>query len=200
MSILDKKSLNRLNDLLSPPEKPKTIFSNKSVANTSLTIQTILPLKDVEPASYISETTTKICEKNPSLPYGSLLDEVYEDWGGISEVIECKWNTAMKAGITVCLMNDWRVIRVKVKDCDYINLTDAEKRIKMNHDAMVFEDMDNWSHWEETIGDSLERDLEEIRNRNEQNQIQEAKEQKAIILEEFFNGHLDSVSKLMSGE
>lgn len=139
----------------------------------------------------------KISERYPKFGFGSLLDDVLEDFGGVLDIFVCVWDDNKLEGEVVCLMKDWRVFRYFLKQNELAAL-DNEKRISLiNKDCFVFEDVDDWCSWKELDGDRREKLKKEIEEQKEvENQKQSAQDY-ISDLEDFFSGNIEKMQKMM---
>lgn len=139
----------------------------------------------------------KISERYPKFGFGSLLDDVLEDFGGVLDIFVCVWDDNKLEGEVVCLMKDWRVFRYFLKQNELASL-DNEKRISLiNKDCFVFEDVDDWCSWKELDGDRREKLKKEIEEQKEvENQKQSAQDY-ISDLEDFFSGNIEKIQKMM---
>jgi hypothetical protein len=139
----------------------------------------------------------KINERYPLFACGSLLDEVLEEFGGVQEIMSCKWDSIFNEGTVVCLMNDWRVFRYKLKLHEFSSLKHDERKSKINRECHVFEDIDEFGHWEELGGINEENNKESLEKKKKEEEATVYGEKMSDALEDFFSGNLDSIQKMM---
>jgi hypothetical protein len=143
---------------------------------------------------------TKLTDKNPMIPSCDVFDEVLSDFGGVLQIIKGEYDSTKKIGVIICLMKDWRIFRFKLYGADFDNITYDEKVTKINHQCQIFEDMDDWSHWEETVGDNEIDDKRTLEEKIKQEKESVYGEKYKNALDDFFNGNIDSMSDVMKKE
>lgn len=135
----------------------------------------------------------KISDKFPRFSFGSVVDEVLDDFGGVLEIIQCVWDESLQKGKTVCLLKDWTVFVLELKSLDYVSLDHAAKKTKINHDCEVLDDIEEWIKWE----DSSETRLtlkEQQAIKNEENMKRKS------ALDKFFSGDVSEMSELLKAK
>ncbi len=93
--------------------------------------------------------STKIAERCPLFNYANLIDDVLEDFGGVEEIIKYEWDNDKNEGLIICLMKDWRIFRYVFKGSEYSGLSQEDRIKKLNRECQIFEDFDDWGHWED---------------------------------------------------
>ena len=136
-----------------------------------------------------SDVPVKITDVCPEFKFGEFLDGVYDEFGGIREILKIKWNSTFDIGHVSCLMKDWRVIFYKLVANDFVSLTPEQRRIKVHSECRVFEDMDDWAHWFEVT------DFEDLGDRPNLNLANSTKVVKSsnVDTDAFFNGDYSSL-------
>ncbi len=181
----------------SPNKQPSTnIIWGNSVPPSNLLLSVGSPVAAIEP--YVIESidgmeNTKVSNKNPSFTHGKFIDDIFEGFGGVLELMKVTWDDGIKEGEVCVLMKDWRVISIFIKTDEFVGMTDDQIETKINADCMVFEDMDEWSHWYEADGGRMEREKKKVSMIK-----QNAEEEKRNALIDFFSGKTESIEKLMS--
>jgi len=140
----------------------------------------------------------KIVDRNPTFSYGELLDEVLEDFGGVQEIITCS-EQDNDNWLIIALMKDWRVFRYKLVVNDFAILSRENRKIKINRECQVFEDMDDWGHWQELDGGSDDNKQAIVDKQKLEKQL-EYNEKYNNALDDFFSGNTDNISKIMDAK
>jgi hypothetical protein len=142
--------------------------------------------------------SVKISERYPLFDLATLIDDVLDEFGGVEEIMECKWGSLLNEGLVVCLMKDWRVFRLNLKSHEYASLTYDDRRFKINRDCMIFEDMDEWSHWEELGGTLEDSEKEALAKKQQMSKMTSYGKKYNDSLDDFFNeGSIESMQKMM---
>lgn len=136
----------------------------------------------------------KIADRNPNLLYNDIVDEVLEEFGGVHEVIEVNENELSNEWLIIALMRDWRVFLYVIKPNEFSCLSKEERKQKINRECIIFEDMDDWSVWQELDGSATDNFKQKIIDK--QKQEYDAKYNDALA--DFFSGNISSISKVMS--
>lgn len=143
---------------------------------------------------------TRFSEKFPEFKFASLLDDVLGDFGGILEIIKVEWDGIIQESGVVCLMKDWRVFNIRMRDVDYINLGYDDQKIKVNHTCIIHEDMDDWGRWEDDREVRAEVAKMKLVKEGEEEKGQVYKKHYNDDLSNFFNGGVDDIRKMMVSE
>lgn len=142
--------------------------------------------------------SVKISERYPLFGFATLIDDVLDEFGGVEEIVECQWVPEFNEGLVVCLMKDWRVFRLNLKSHEYASLSHDDRRSKINRDCMLFEDMDEWSHWEELGGAREDSEKEALAKKQQMSKMTSYGEKYNDSLDDFFNGgSIESMQKMM---
>lgn len=142
--------------------------------------------------------SVKISERYPLFGFASLIDDILEEFGGVEEIMECQWVPEFNEGLVVCLMKDWRVFRLNLKSHEYASLSHNDRRSKINRDCMLFEDMDEWSHWEELGGSREQNEKEAMAKKQQASKMTSYGEKYTDSLDDFFNGgSIEAMQKMM---
>lgn len=142
--------------------------------------------------------SVKIAERYPLFGCANLIDEVLEDFGGVEEILKCEWNNDKNEGLVICLMKDWRVFRYFLKGTEYSGLSQEDRIKKLNRECQVFEDFDDWGHWEDLGGSTEENDKQTLQKKVQEEKMTVYGEKMSNAMEDFFNGNVDALSKMMS--
>lgn len=188
------------NNLLLPKiPKMKYLNYNCNVVNPSqLKRITNLLKQEVIPAEYIDYTkSVKVVDRSGLFMFGEVMDRVLESFGGVQEMMECSWDIDNNFGIVVCLMNDWRIFHYVLKAGEFSILNDEGRISKINRECRIFEDMDDWSHWKEYLGDDINNKKSLIKNKVVEN-LAEYSEKMTEAVDSLFNGDVDAIAKLMT--
>ena len=165
--------------------------------NTKITFEQTKPVEVVYD-TMDDKDNVKIAERYPTFGYGSLLDEVLEDFGGVQEIVRCSWDENINEGEVVCLMKDWRVFRYVLKQNDFAALKHEDRITKINRECLVCEDMDDWGHWEELGGTREEQEKKALQQKITDEKMSEYTEKYSDALTDFFNGGIESLQKMMA--
>jgi hypothetical protein len=131
--------------------------------------------------------------------YGDIIDAVLKSFGGVVEIMDIWWNEMSSEGEVVCLMADWRVFRYYLKANDFASLSYEDRVRKINHECLVFEDMDDYGRWVELGGRRREEEVKvEVKKKVSEEKMTEYGEKMTDALSNFFNGDLEGLSKIMS--
>jgi hypothetical protein len=142
--------------------------------------------------------STKIAEKYPMFGFASLLDEILDEFGGVTEIMSCNWNNITDEGTVTCLMKDWRVFRYNLKANEFATLSYDDRKSKINRECLVFEDMDDFGHWEELGGVAEENDKNALVKKKKEEDMTNYGEKMNDALGDFFNGGVEAMQKMMS--
>lgn len=156
------------------------------------------PIKPVVYDDMSEAGNVKIVEKYPNFGFGGLLDEILESFGGVQEIMECNWDKELNEGGVICLMKDWRVFRYYVKQSALAGLTHDERVSKINCDCKLFEDMDDWGHWEDMGGIREEEEKRVLKIKKEREKTLEETEKYNEALRNFFNGDSDAMKNYIT--
>jgi hypothetical protein len=150
----------------------------------------------VEPVAYVEEKkTNKVTDLDPDFLYGDILDDILTSFGGVEEVIRCKWDKNLNEGELVCLMKDWRVFRYVLKANDFAVLKPEDRVAKINRECHVFEDVDDWGHWEELGGKREEAFKKDMEAKKKEQDMLDYSETYSEALAKFFAGDLDAMTR-----
>lgn len=175
---------------------------NKNTWNKNTVISNVAIKQEVISKPFVFDDmvdsgNTRFSEKFPEFKFASLLDDVLGDFGGILEIIKVEWDGIIQENEVVCLMKDWRVFNIKMRDVDYINLGYDDQKLKVNHTCIIHEDMDDWGRWEDKREARAEVDKMKLAKKKEEEKGQVYKKHYNDALSNFFNGGIDDIRKMM---
>lgn len=187
---------SRENDIEDPVKEPELKQNPEDVGKLFERFFASPSINKMEPVEYIDEKNiNKITELVPDFVFADLLDDVLASFGGIQEIIRCNWDKTYLEGELVCLMKDWRVFRYVVKANDFVSLKLEERVAKINRECHIFEDVDDWGHWEELGGkreEQFKKDMEA--KRKEQDRL-DYSDKYSEALTKFFAGDAEAMTK-----